>query len=418
MNPNSIPGLIGLAILVVVFWSVSHRDTTERLRFWLIAWILVLVHAIAQSMDFRAGLWHQLTYTLSINTLELASIAFLISFSEFATDRRRRFMLAVGLGISAVAYTNATILQVATPGVYYGLGALAISGTMLLAWYFFGKRAFYVAGVFAGCLGLAYAVTWVIVHGKPELGDDWILAALNLLVGAEYWRAYRRWTAGVLTTVFGFFAWGAMFPLGMLEVFGPSTGTEFQIWNIPIYLVAIGMILTLLEDQLERSEYLAYHDSLTGLPNRRLLEDRLQQAISLADREGTKIAVLLIDLDRFKEINDASGHRIGDLALQQVARRLAGRVRGSETLARSGGDEFTVVSHIADVHDAEVLASALESALAAPLELEGQLVQAELSIGVALYPDQGRSRDELCVAADRAMYAAKRGRRGRRYRVI
>ena len=417
MNPNSIPGLIGLAILVVVFWSVSRRDTSERLRLWLIAWILVLAHAIAQSMDVRAGVWHSVTYSLGINALELASIAFLISFSELAPDRRRRFMLAVGLGISAVAYTNATMLRLATPWVYYGLGAVTISGMMLLVWSYIGRGTSHVAGVFAGCLGLAYAVIWVIAHGKPELGDDWILAALNFLVGTEYWLAYRRSTAGVLTTVFGFFAWGALFPLGMLHAFASSTEFESQVWNAPKYLVAIGMILTLLEDQLGRSEYLAYHDSLTGLPNRRLLEDRLQQAISRADREGTKIAVLLIDLDRFKEINDTFGHRIGDLALQQVAKRLAGRVRASETLARSGGDEFTVVSHIADVHDAEALASALESALAAPLELKGQLIQTELSIGVALYPDQGRSRDELCVAADRAMYTAKRGRRGRRYHV-
>src|SRR5580700_233472 len=414
MNPKSLPGLIGLTILVIVFWSVSRRDTNDRLRLWLIAWILVLVHAFAQSMEVRAGLWHQLIYAFSVNALELASIAFLISFSEFATDRRRS-MLAVGLGLSAVAYTSATIMQVATPGVYYGLGALAISGAVLLVLYFFGKRTFYTAGVFAGCLGIGYAVIWVIAHGKPELGDDWILAALNVLIGVQYWRAFRRWTAGVLTTVFGFFAWGAMFPLGMLGAFAPSTQLESQIWDTPMYLVAVGMILTLLEDQLRWSKYLAFHDSLTGLPNRRLLEDRLQQAISLADREGTKIAVLLIDLDRFKEINDTLGHRMGDLVLQQVATRLKGRVRASDTLARSGGDEFTVVTHIANVRGAEDLASALESAIAAPLDVEGRLIQTGLSIGVALYPDQGRSRDELCVAADRAMYAAKRGRR---YRVI
>ncbi len=368
-------------------------------------------------MGVRAGLWHQLIYAVSVNALELASIAFLISFSEFATDRRRS-MFAVGLGLSTVAYTSATIMQVATPWVYYGLGALAISSTVLLVWYFFGKRTSYTAGVFAGCLGIGYAVIWVIAHGKPELGDDWILAALNVLIGVQYWRAFHRWTAGVLTTVFGFFAWGAMFPFGMLGAFAPSTQLESQTWDTPMYLVAVGMILTLFEDQLRWSKYLAFHDSLTGLPNRRLLEDRLQQAISLANREGTKIAVLLIDLDRFKEINDTLGHRMGDLVLQQVATRLKGRVRASDILARSGGDEFTVVTHIANVRGAEVLALALESAIAAPLVVEGRLIQTGLSIGVALYPDQGRSRDELCVAADRAMYAAKRGRRGQRYRVI
>src|SRR5450755_3927139 len=145
MNYNSLPSLVGLAILVVVFRSMSRRDASERLRLWLIAWILVLVHAFAQFMDVRMGPWHRLTHALSINALELGSIAFLISFFESATHRRRRYMLAVGLGLSVVAYTNATIWAITTPGVYYGFGAIAILGTMLLVWYFFGKRTSYIA---------------------------------------------------------------------------------------------------------------------------------------------------------------------------------------------------------------------------------------------------------------------------------
>ena len=100
-----------------------------------------------------------------------------------------------------------------------------------------------------------------------------------------------------------------------LELYSPSTVVESETWNIPKYFVAVGMILTLLEDQIHKNEYLAYHDALTGLPNRRLLEDRLEQALVHAARSGHKVAVLLIDLDRFKEVNDTFGHRIGDLGL-------------------------------------------------------------------------------------------------------
>ena len=171
------------------------------------------------------------------------------------------------------------------------------------------------------------------------------------------------------------------------------------------------MILTLLEDQIHKNEYLAYHDALTGLPNRRLLEDRLEQALAHAARGGRKVAVSLLDLDHFKEVNDTFGHRIGDLALQQVVLRLSSRMRAADTLARSGGDEFTMISDVSDEHGADIMVSGLEIAFAVPLRVEGHLIQTGMSIGVALYPDHGRTPDELRAAADQAMYLAKRGAR-------
>jgi diguanylate cyclase (GGDEF)-like protein len=215
-----------------------------------------------------------------------------------------------------------------------------------------------------------------------------------------------------MTTVFGFVAWGSVFPIGtLLESFAPSVHVESEVWNIPKYFVAVGMILLILEDQIKKTEYLAYHDELTGLPNRRLLEDRLQQALARADRKGNKVAVLLLDLDHFKQVNDTFGHRIGDITLQQVVTRLAGRMRVSDTLARSGGDEFTIVSDVADAEGAQVLVSNLEVAFAVPFKLEGKLIHTGLSIGLALYPDDGRTPDQLYTAADEAMYVSKRASR-------
>ena len=171
------------------------------------------------------------------------------------------------------------------------------------------------------------------------------------------------------------------------------------------------MILTLLEDQIERSTYLAYHDELTDLPNRRLLEDRLDQALAQANRTESKVGVFVLDLDHFKEVNDTFGHRVGDIALREVVARLGSRLRASDTLARSGGDEFTVVSQVGDNHGAQILVDDLERAVAQPFLLEGHLIQAGLSIGVALYPDNGETADELRAVADKAMYAAKRNSR-------
>ena len=166
-----------------------------------------------------------------------------------------------------------------------------------------------------------------------------------------------------------------------------------------------------LQDALAENEYLASHDPLTEIPNRRLLEDRLEQALARADRQHHKIAVLELDLDSFKEVNDTYGHRFGDLMLKSVVTRVAARLRASDTLARTGGDEFTVLADVADASGAQVLASALERVFTLPFKVEGKLVSVAVSIGVALYPDDGRNADELRAAADKVMYVAKRSKK-------
>jgi diguanylate cyclase len=412
MNFNVLPSLIALAILVVVFRAILRQGAAERLQLWLTAWILVLIHFVAQFFDLGHGLWDRVTSAVSLGALELASISFLISMSPRASDDRRQLLLGAILGLPALAYTTAVVWDVPAHGFYYGVVLAAFVATVLLAWNWYLEAPAYLSGLLISATAFSFVLVWVIAHNRPDFGINVILAGLNFVVAFLYWRRFRRATAGVLTTVFGFIAWGSVFPIGMfLELYSPATIVQSEVWNIPKYFVAVGMILTLLEDQIHKNEYLAYHDALTGLPNRRLLEDRLEQALAHAARAERKVAVLLIDLDRFKEVNDTFGHRIGDLALQQVVLRLSSRMRASDTLARSGGDEFTVVSDVSDGHGADILISGLESALAVPLKVEGHLIQTGMSIGVALYPDQGHNPDELRAAADQAMYLAKRGGR-------
>jgi len=412
MNFNTLPSLIALAILVVVFRAILRQGSNGRLHLWLIGWILVLIHFVAQFVNVGQGLWGRLASAGSLDALELASIAFLISVSHVATNRRRQFLLAAAIGIPAIVYTNAVIWDVSAHSFYYGVIAVAALGAVTLVWNLYEPPNAYVIGLSIGCLGLSCAMIAVVALGKPDLGVILLLAALNFVVATLYWRHFHGATAGVLTTVFGFVAWGAVFPVAaLLAIFAPSIHVESEVWNIPKYFVAVGMILILLEDQIQRSEYLAYHDELTGLPNRRLLEDRLEQALSRAARTGKNVAVLLLDLDHFKEVNDTYGHRIGDLVLQQVVMRLGSRMRVSDTLARSGGDEFTVISDVADAHGAQVLVSNLETAFIVPFKLEGLVVHTGLSIGLALYPNDGSTPDELYAAADQAMYISKRASR-------
>jgi diguanylate cyclase (GGDEF)-like protein len=419
MNLSVLPSLVALAILVGVFEAILRQGAAEKLQLWLTGWALVLIHFVAQFVNIGHGLWGHIATAISLGSLDLASISFLISMSPRATTVRRQLLLGTVLGLPALVYTTAAVWGLAAHGFYYGVVVMAVTATSLLAWNWYRDTRSYLFGLLVGSLVFSLLLVWIVALNHADLGVGVILAGLNFTGAVMYWRHFQRDTAGVLTTVLGFVAWGMVYPIVMfLNFHSPLTIIESETWNIPKYFVAVGMILTLLEDQIRTNEYLAYHDALTGLPNRRLLEDRLEQAVAQAARAGRKVAVLLIDLDRFKEVNDTFGHRIGDLALQQVVLRLSSRMRASDTLARSGGDEFTVVSNVSDEHGAETLMSALVSALAIPLKVEGHIIQTGLSIGVALYPDHGLSPDELHAAADQAMYLAKRGARGRTENVI
>ena len=162
-----------------------------------------------------------------------------------------------------------------------------------------------------------------------------------------------------------------------------------------------------------RVHFLALHDSLTGLPNRILLEDRLAQATALARRSQTRVAVLMLDLDRFKYVNDSLGHHIGDRLLEAVSTRLKGCLRDSDIVARLGGDEFIVAAPVVDdTADIECIAHKVLASLAEPFEVEGRELRVSASVGVCEYPTDGENPEALLQAADAAMYEAKKRGRG------
>jgi diguanylate cyclase (GGDEF)-like protein len=154
--------------------------------------------------------------------------------------------------------------------------------------------------------------------------------------------------------------------------------------------------------------WLAQHDFLTGLPNRMLLDDRITQAIALAKRRRGLLAVLFLDLDNFKHINDSLGHAIGDVLLQSVAKTLIGCVRSSDTVSRQGGDEFVIlVTESKNVAKVALTASKILAALLQPHLAEGNELHVTTSIGISVYPADGEDADTLLKNADTAMYFAK-----------
>lgn len=165
-----------------------------------------------------------------------------------------------------------------------------------------------------------------------------------------------------------------------------------------------------------RLQYMAQYDQLTRLPNRGLFHDRLQTALARARREQGQFALLYLDLDKFKQVNDTLGHAVGDLLLQEVAHRLKHCVREADTVARIGGDEFLVLlENIQWPGDAVRVAEKIHHALDQPLDIDGHGLSARMSIGIALYPEHGLEEKQLLKHADEAMYCAKKddGHRGR-----
>jgi diguanylate cyclase (GGDEF)-like protein/PAS domain S-box-containing protein len=163
-----------------------------------------------------------------------------------------------------------------------------------------------------------------------------------------------------------------------------------------------------LREQMQDAEHQALHDGLTGLPNRTLFRDRVKQALLRGERDGEGFAVMLIDLDRFKEVNDTLGHQGGDQLLQEVAKHLRAALRTSDTAARLGGDEFAVlVPGLTDATDARQLADKLRSELARPVTVGGLTIEVEASVGIAFFPQHGDDVETLIRRADVSMYASK-----------
>jgi diguanylate cyclase (GGDEF)-like protein len=197
------------------------------------------------------------------------------------------------------------------------------------------------------------------------------------------------------------------------KTFVPVAGV-LQVALIGLFVSLIPMLRRVtrrLRGHLDEIEHQALHDGLTGLPNRDLLRRRVEEALALAQQRQAGVAVLLLDLDRFKEVNDTLGHQSGDLLLQALGERLSGLVRATDTVARLGGDEFAIVSPGAGEEGAIAVAERIRSGLEEPFALGNLAVEVEASIGIALFPEHGSDVEALIRHADVAMYQGKKNHR-------
>ena len=417
MDLSKIPDVAAVALLTVAFFSVARHGPKSSSRVWLVGWLMIVLHFTAFLFLGAPDIFGMAAAILGSAALAWAGILFMWAAVPYRCRVSSRWMLV------AILTTNTLYIFVIciAPAAHWLLAPAAIMiGALPLVISLLNIRKLNHPLRWGSVLLYAALSAFLLaVENRPGNGPDLALNAVFFTVYfgccVHFWYAYRRATAGAFITVLGFMAWANVFTIA------PVMGTLFsgfhlegEVWNLPKYVVAVGMILILLEDQIEHNKYLALHDELTGLPNRRLFHDRLASTLERARRTGSQAALLLIDLDRFELVNDTVGHHIGDELLKHVGRLFVGRVRRTDTVARTGGDEFSVVlEEPMNRADAVRVARTLTQLLEPPILLEGNTVHIGASVGIAIFPDDAGDAESLSIAADLRMYASKRAARAR-----
>jgi len=253
------------------------------------------------------------------------------------------------------------------------------------------------------------AMGYLIHRAEYREAVYWSLCCVYTIAAVNFQRRLAHNSTGKLAIVTGFAIWAVCLLMHPWIVrYREYADIASHIWNMQKSLISIGMILVMLEEQVSNNEWLALHDELTGLPNRRLFADRLTTAIDRADRTGSRLALLILDLNGFKSINDTLGHQAGDQVLREVASHLRASVRVSDTLARLGGDEFIIVATDLGVNQTlDHFMASVRSALDRPIQVEGQSMMVSASLGMAIYPDDADDSIKLLRIADQRMYALK-----------
>ena len=414
---SKIPDVAAVALLTLAFFSVSRNRRTSFSSVWLIGWLMIVLHFAAFMFLPAPGIVGASAAALGLAALAWAGILFMWASVPYRS-RASSLLMLMAMFATNTLYIFVSIIA---PASHWLLTSAAILMGALPFAISLGniRKVRHPLRLALVVLYLALSVFLLAVQNRPGNGPDLALNAVFFTVYfgccIHFWYAYQRATAGAFITVLGFLAWANVFTVApLLGSFFPGVHLESEVWNLPKYVVAVGMILILLEDQIEHNKYLALHDELTGLPNRRLFQDRLEIALERARRTGSQAALLLIDLDRFKQVNDTVGHHIGDELLKHVGRLFLGRVRRTDTVSRTGGDEFSVIlEEPTNRTDAMRVARTLAQLIENPILLEGHTLRIGASVGIAVFPEDAGDGEALCIAADLRMYASKRAARSR-----
>jgi diguanylate cyclase len=412
------PWLVAASLIMAMFASYTALDMAGRVassqgraaRWWLLGgsiamgigiWSMHFLGMLAFSLPMPMG--YDPIVTLLSLLVAIASSAFALWMvcQSYLTWRRLVVgALLMGAGVCSMHYTGMAAMHM-SPAIHYIPSLLALSVVIAVVasgaalWIAFrlrngSKRVIRLRAAASVVMGFAIA-------GMHYTG----MAAAQFVAGSTCDMANMRMPTGWFALLI------IVFALAVLTIALLTSLLDIRMESRTATLASS------LKDANQELRFLALHDSLTKLPNRALLEDRLEQEIRNATREKTFFAVMFLDLDGFKQINDAFGHHIGDLLLVEVGDRIRAEIRSCDTLARLGGDEFVVLAKTSDPADAASLAQKLVNVLQDPVDLAGDELRVSVSIGIALYTGGENGRDDLLKNADSAMYHAKTlGRNG------
>ncbi|WP_122500052.1 putative bifunctional diguanylate cyclase/phosphodiesterase [Pseudomonas viridiflava] len=406
------PSLVMISVLIAVLASYTALDLAGRVasakgravHCWIAGgavamgigiWSMHFIGMLAFVLPFKLGYDIPLTLcSLLIAMLSSGFALWLVNQPQMPVLQWGLGALFMGLGISAMHYTGMAALRM-QPGIDYDPGLFGLS--LIVA---------------VSASGAALWIAFRLRHGAPRVHLVRAGAAVIMglaIVGMHY---TGMAAAGFAESSF----------CGALGDGLSADGLDKLVLVTSLAVLSIALAVSVLDARLEARttvlanslieanlelRHLALHDNLTGLPNRILLTDRIEQAMKNINERGGCFALMFMDLDGFKPVNDAFGHHIGDLLLREVASRLRGNLHRQDTLARIGGDEFVLLIELEGPEDAMSVAARQVNLITQPFEIGDRLLQISMSIGISLYPGNGRTQHELLVNADAAMYHTK-----------
>jgi diguanylate cyclase (GGDEF)-like protein len=406
------PLLVCLSLMVAFLASYTALElsgglnalsSAKRRPLWLVGgavsmglgiWSMHFIGMLAFSLPIAVGYDFSITAASLFLAISVSLIA-LATASRGALSRRRLCFagMIMGIGVAGMHFTGMHALRM-SPGIEYSIWKVALSVgvaiavSMVALWLAFTLRTSGIENLVAKRLGAAFIMA-IAITGMHYLG----MSAANFAAGSVCLSGAKldaNWLALVVT------ATSFVVLVGTLAMLG-------------IHTSSLSISLKRANRQLH---YLGTHDALTKLPNRQQLSLRIEQAVTESTRRESAFAVLFIDLDGFKSINDSLGHGVGDDLLQVCAERLCQDLRGTDMVARLGGDEFViVVENVADPSSAVAVGDGVLRRLSEEVVVNGLPLRVSASIGIAFYPRDGRNADELLHNADAAMYAAKQSGR-------
>lgn len=415
MNINLLPDLAAMATLLVILYFLRRRHLQEGVGLWVIGLLFIFLEAIAHAFYTVSGPRHIPSHVVALDSYLAAGVIFLWAASKEIFPRRATLLYLAASTLPLAALQTVYALDVRAPQPYRMIAGCGFAIGLAIPFFL--------------CRGLRLGRMWWLILAQIVLWVSvWIYASAGLYRNASYFALFLLYLAtaivfslslprgslGRIAIIMGFVVWSLVFLFHAWVTDRPQyIAVASEVWDWQKFLVTIGMLLVMLERQVSSNEWFALHDQLTGLPNRRYFEDKLSEAIQQSQRTGLRIAVLMIDLNGFKKINDSCGHEVGDRLLQHIAHHLRGVIRSTDTLARLGGDEFNIIvtdlpSDMPASQIVEITTNRILEAFEKPFHAVGETFTVSGSVGVSLYPDDTTDEVLLRRLADQRMYQQKR----------